>query len=392
MKLLVISHTPHYIQDGHIVGWGPTVREIDHLARIFDQVVHLAVLYKNDTPSSSLPYQSSNVKFVPVRPAGGDSFRAKMDVIRATPEYLRAIGKTLSEFGQNDIVHVRCPSNISLIAILWLAINNRVPHRWVKFAGNWAALGTGSWSYSFQRWLLRNNLHSGVVSVNGRWPSQKPHIFSFYNPSFTDEEVLQASLLGRNKQLEQPLQLLFVGRMDKAKGLDRILKIACMLKTHNIRFELNLVGDGPQKETLQAMVADCNLQHDIHFIGWLRRAEISTYYARAHFLLLPSAAEGWPKVLSEGMAYGVVPLASTISSIPQILAEFGCGRVIPPQDLEGYVQAMIDYLDHPEIWLAESHAGIAAARHFTYVSFQESLKAMALEAWGLHINPSIDQP
>jgi hypothetical protein len=42
MRLLIISHTPHYHRDGEIVGWGATVREIDHLAALFESVVHIA--------------------------------------------------------------------------------------------------------------------------------------------------------------------------------------------------------------------------------------------------------------------------------------------------------------------------------------------------------------
>ena len=44
---------------------------------------------------------------------------------------------------------------------------------------------------------------------------------------------------------------------------------------------------------------------------------------QAYLMLFPSESEGWPKVLSEGKAYGVVPVTSDVSSIPQYLREFG---------------------------------------------------------------------
>jgi hypothetical protein len=58
MKLVIISHTEHYISsDGAVVGWGPTVREIDHLTQLFDIVYHCAPLYKGQAPQSALPYK-----------------------------------------------------------------------------------------------------------------------------------------------------------------------------------------------------------------------------------------------------------------------------------------------------------------------------------------------
>ena len=48
MKLVVISHTEHFINSqGEVVGWGPTVIEINHLLDLFEEIVHIAVLNKS---------------------------------------------------------------------------------------------------------------------------------------------------------------------------------------------------------------------------------------------------------------------------------------------------------------------------------------------------------
>ena len=52
MRLLIIGHTSHYLCGDQIVGWGPTVKEVDWLAKSFDNVTHLTsaifldILYK----------------------------------------------------------------------------------------------------------------------------------------------------------------------------------------------------------------------------------------------------------------------------------------------------------------------------------------------------------
>jgi hypothetical protein len=69
MKLLIVSHTPHYLENGAVKGWGPTIREIDYLAQCFDQVTHVAPLYHTPAPLSAIAYQSSRVKLCPTKRA-----------------------------------------------------------------------------------------------------------------------------------------------------------------------------------------------------------------------------------------------------------------------------------------------------------------------------------
>ncbi len=94
----------------------------------------------------------------------------------------------------------------------------------------------------------------------------------------------------------------------------------------------------------------------VKFLGWLPKPSLADYYSQAHFLLLPTnASEGWPKVLSEAMAYGVVPLAGAVSSIPQILQETGAGLALPPEDPEAFVQAIQNFLAEPRTMETGKH-------------------------------------
>ena len=65
MKLCVISHTEHYrSNEGQILGWGPTVNEINHLTEVFDEVYHVAMLHDDIPPKSVLPYTSSKLNLL----------------------------------------------------------------------------------------------------------------------------------------------------------------------------------------------------------------------------------------------------------------------------------------------------------------------------------------
>ena len=172
MKLLIISHTPHYLDHGgRLVGWGPTVREIDYLTRVFDEVVHVAPLHEEPPPDSSLPYQSANLCFRPVHPAGGEGFGDKLSIIKCSGEYVKIIKQ---ELNKTDAVHVRCPANLSLLAMLMLTGYRQPPYRWFKYAGNWQPIGQEPWSYTFQRWWLQQGWHRFWFRFLTRWMTTRP--------------------------------------------------------------------------------------------------------------------------------------------------------------------------------------------------------------------------
>ena len=55
-----------------IVGWGPTISEIDKLTNLFTKIYHVAPLHKIESPESSLPYKSKKIIYVPIEPSGGN--------------------------------------------------------------------------------------------------------------------------------------------------------------------------------------------------------------------------------------------------------------------------------------------------------------------------------
>ena len=187
------------------------------------------------------------------------------------------------------------------------------------------------------------------------------------NPCITDDELKTYSNSIKDKKLEPPYQLLFVGRLESAKGVGRILQIAAQLKQNGVEFELNLIGDGPERILFEKQALELAISNQVYFHGWLPRTSLSKYFMQSHFILLPStASEGWPKVLSEGMAFGAVVLASNISSIPQVLLQTGAGMVIDPYNVESYTNAILNLVKQSEQWVEYSKNGINSSTLFSY--------------------------
>lgn len=363
-RLTIISAMPHHVRDGRVVGWGPTVRELDQLATRFERVRHVACLSEEPAPASALPYTANNLELVPVPPSGGQGIRGKLDVLRVCPIYIRTI---LRELRDTDMVHVRAPANIALIAALILIARKDPRARWFKYAGNWRPDQPESPSYTVQRWLLERGWTRGIVTVNGEWSRQPPWVRTFWNPSLAQTDIDNGRAHAVQKRLETPLRLLFIGRIEEPKGAGRALEILERLQRDQLDASLEMIGDGRERPHFEARARELGVADRVRFSGWQSPATLGQAYARAHIQLLPTrSSEGWPKVLSEGMAYGVVPLSSTVSSIPQYLKMLGTGRAIPYDDVASYVDAIKGYVAEPATWERESARAVEATRWFSF--------------------------
>ncbi len=383
MILLIISHTPHYLNcDGSVVGWGSTVMEIDQLATLFSEVIHLALLQNLNPPGGSLPYQNQKVRTILVKPAGGKSWLEKISYIWRLPDWLAVMKR---EIRNADVIHIRCPAIISLLALFAVKLWAGSKPCWVKYAGNWLGRANEPLTYYWQRKLLLAFHNRCVVTINGRWSNQPQHVHSFYNPSFSVSDLQAIKPCIEEKSLSEPLQLLFVGRTDHDKGVGVVLTILEQLLLAGIHADLALIGDSPERQFFEQEAIELGVSHYAHFLGWKDRLELDKEYAKAHFIILPSVSEGWPKVLSEAMAYGVVPLASDVSSIPQILGETRAGHAFPANQPQLFVDKIIQYTLDKEAWKITSQYGKKAANLFTYETYLDSVRKLFYNSWRIEL-------
>lgn len=329
MKLAIISHTEHYIgSNGCVVGWGPTVREINHLTPYFEKIYHVACLHKGVPPLSSLRYTGENVEFVPIPPSGGDNLIGKLSVLRTMPEVIRTVSKVIKKV---DYFQLRLPTGFGNYLIPWLKIFMPKAKFWVKYAGNWVQKNPPL-GYAFQRWLLKNNFLKCKVTINGRWPGQPEHVLSFANPCLTADERIEGEKALQVKDYGGNLDFVFVGQLTESKGVGRIIEAFRQLKDEPLVGMLHLVGDGPNRARYEKLTSEAGI--NCKFYGFLPREEVNMVLSKSHVLLLPSESEGFPKVVAEGANYGCIPVVSDISCLSQYFSEEHSGFLLQVWDSE----------------------------------------------------------
>jgi glycosyltransferase involved in cell wall biosynthesis len=104
---------------------------------------------------------------------------------------------------------------------------------------------------------------------------------------------------------------------------------------------------GPERGNLVSLTSSLGLESQVFFEGWKAKDELKRFYRSAHFLILPSTGEGWPKVISEAMSFGVVPIVSDVSGIRQNLERIGTGSIVGNFDPVFYAEAVKRYLQEP---------------------------------------------
>ena len=363
MKLLIISHTEHFRRaDGQVAGWGPTVREINYLTNFFEEIYHVAPLHSGEAPPSCLVYESTRIHFVPVNPSGGHTLSAKVGILSHAPATIRTVMKTLKKV---DVFQFRAPTGIGVYLLPWLTAFCR-KLGWVKYAGNWAQEKPPV-GYAFQRWWLTRNFMKCPVTINGKWRSQPEHCLTFENPCLDENERSDGARILENKSYEGPLNFCFVGRLDEAKGVGRILEGFRALGNHPRIGTLHFVGDGPGRVDYEARAASLGL--NVKFHGFLERKAVSHIYELSHVILLLSKSEGFPKVVAEAANYGCIPLVSNVGSLSQYVRNGENGFCIDEVDCDaaGVASALRDLfaLDSPKFLAREAHA-MAASFTFTH--------------------------
>lgn len=309
MKLAIISHTEHYKkEDGTIVGWGPTISELNHLAQDFGKIYHIAFLHSGTPPPSSLPYTASNIEFVPLQPVGGKGLVAKLKIIRNIPIIIHTVRKTLKKV---DVFQMRTPTGIGVFLIPYLTLFSS-KKGWYKYAGNWNQ-DNPPLGYALQRWMLKNQ--NRKVTINGRWPKQPKHCLTFENPCLTEKEREEGFQITNTKSFSPPFTFCFVGRLEDAKGVQRIIDAFGLLDNLENIETIHFIGNGEKMGHYKEQCAALGLPKVFH--GFLERQEVFEVYKKSHFILLPSDSEGFPKVIAEAMNYGCIPIVSDVSSIGQ---------------------------------------------------------------------------
>jgi glycosyltransferase involved in cell wall biosynthesis len=147
----------------------------------------------------------------------------------------------------------------------------------------------------------------------------------------------------------------YIGRLAAPKGLDVLLAaLGILLQQHEMkgRLQLVLIGDGPQRETLRALVCAANLGEYVRFVPPCSPTQVAQHLHGMHALVLPSRStrtwqEQLGRVLLEAMACHVPVIGSSSGAIPEVIGD--AGLLFPEDDAPALAACIRRLIESPAL-------------------------------------------
>ena len=138
--------------------------------------------------------------------------------------------------------------------------------------------------------------------------------------------------------------VLFVGRLDTAKGIEELLEAFASLAGRRPNLRLAFVGDGPGGEHLRSKSKHLALEDRITLNGPCSSQKVAQWLTAASVLALPSYNEGYPNVVIEALSCGRPVIATNVGGILELVNEES-GILIAPRDSRALASAIEKAMD-----------------------------------------------
>lgn len=218
------------------------------------------------------------------------------------------------------------------------------------------------------RWWVRLALRGAnvVLCQSARWRDFAeglgfPVDRALVVPNWTATPGLIAIGRARRQSAEAAAKLLFIGWLDREKGVAELLQ-ACQRLQRSDSFTLDIVGEGNFSEQARTYVAQHGMSSIVRFRGALNEDALRSVLSECNILALPSWAEGLPNAMVEAMAAGLAVVVTAVGSIPDVVTNEQDALVVPPRDIAALENALRRVIGDPALRTSLGAAACARAQ------------------------------
>ena len=369
MKLLVVSNAPIINKNNHWFAYSPYVTEIEIWAKYASEIAFCCPEWKQDNGLlvSEIPFKISK------------TFLLSDFNIKSFSNGIQSFFKIFYNFFilfkamfWADHIHLRCPGNVGLLASV---VQLFFPHKikTAKYAGNWDPKANAPISYRLQKYILSHTFltRNMQVLVYGEWKNNTKNIKPFFTATYKESD--KEEVLSRN--LQGIIKIMFVGTLSIGKRPLYAIQLIERLLKNGFKIEFSIFGEGTERKNIEEYILKNELQKSVTLHGNKTTPIIQKAYQESHFVLLPSQSEGWPKVIAEGMFWGCVPIATSISCVPSML-DYGNRGLLLQVDLEKDAKTTEGLINNEELYQKMMAHGVVWSRKYTLDYFEQEIKLL----------------
>lgn len=177
--------------------------------------------------------------------------------------------------------------------------------------------------------------------------------------------------------------LLFVGRLERLKGVDVAIKALALLRDRNhddvrllILGEDSKEADESEKERLKAVAAAAGVRDRVDFLGSVAHHELPYFYSAADVTVMPSYSESFGLVALEAQACGRPVVASNVSGLRSVVRDDVSGYLVDSQDAAAYAERIGRLLNNQELAAQMGARGRLLAQRFSWTRTADRLELL----------------
>ncbi len=138
--------------------------------------------------------------------------------------------------------------------------------------------------------------------------------------------------------------LLYVGRLAARKGVDTLLEVFAKAQKRYPRCVLFIVGDGPNREALEAQARDLGIANRVSFVLEVPFPVLQGLYATADIYAMHSLWEGWGLIYAEAMASGTPCVTTDVGGVPEMIRDGVDGYVVGLYEKDRMADRLVELL------------------------------------------------
>ena len=318
------------------------------IASLFDEMV--LVVTRGAPQLGALPLPAA-ARVVPLALPRGTDLRRKLSVMARLPYYSWKIARAIRGA---DVVHVPLPGDIPLVALFVALLARR--RTIVRYGGAWHTNARTTMMNRFTVACMRRFAGGRNVMLAAGEGAEPParDVAWLFSTAVTRRELESIDAVP-DRVLSDPPRLVCVGRLSQEKGVPTLIRAIAQLVESGFRPlpSLELIGDGPARAELEALVSELRLGERVTFTGQLDRAALSRKLARAELCVHPALTESLSKAWLDALAHGLPVLTSEVGSARAVFGTPGeRGWLVPPGDVDALATALRRVLGEPIDWPA----------------------------------------
>ncbi len=379
--LLVVSHKECWAdpQGSGYLTVGGFPQQMAATSTLFAETRLMIALRPGQPPPGARKLDGHRLTVDPLPEPAGRGWRRKLRLLAWLPRHGLRLWRAVRSAGA---VHALVPGDLGALGLLIALAQRR--RLWVRHCGTWGHRATAA--DRFLAWLLpRVAGGRNVVMATGGGASPpcpgNPAVSWIFSTTLGRDQIAGLPQ-ARPWQPEQAPRLIQVGRATAGKNAAASLRAMPVILRHHPQARLDVAGDGPALEALQALAVELGLERHVTFHGNLAHAQVLGLLADCHLFLFPSrVAEGFPKAVLEAMACGLPVLVPRVSVLPHLVAGGG-GLVLAGTGPETVAQAVLDALAGPARLATMGRQARRTAQGYSLESWRDQIRQRLEEAWG----------